>query len=346
MDDKPKRKAKEGDIKTWTKWRTLFIALAGVGYGFIMLVIFRGKLYVNAGDENGMALVAFLGIVPMMIGGLSTYMIPVARRNTSNAIRVALVSTLVFLGFTVLTSTGLIICVLMALPFILAFAIFGVVASRLWRFVVWLFIKMPIEDAPKKKRYHAFAWFTLLLPLLVAPIELSIESPVWYRNVQDEIIIKASAEEVWENIIRMETIAPEEQRPSLYHMLGIPRPIRATLDYDGLDGERIGYFEDGLIFVEKIIQWDVYSSIRFAVDVRHNDESTAVLRHIGGRYFDVIEAGYDITQFDAEHVILRLDSDYRLSTNFNGYGAFWSDWILHDFQNYVLTTVKNRIEGQ
>jgi len=342
MDGKPKRKAKEADIETWTWRRMVLIAVLGIGYGWLMHLIFKGKLYTNAGDENGMALVAFLGVVPMIIGGLSTYLIPTVKRDTWTVLIVACSSTAIFLGLAVITSTGLIICVLMALPFIFVFVILGVLAMKLFRLVERRFI----QSQDKSKRYHVFAGFTLLLPLVIAPLELDIESPIWYRNVQDEIVINASAEAVWENIIRMETIAPEEQRPSIYHTLGIPRPVRATLDYEGLGAERIGYFEEGLTFVEEIIEWDEYHVVRFAVDVRHNDGSTAVLRHIGGRYFDVVEAGYEIIPLDAEHVILRLESDYRLSTNFNGYGAFWSDWIMHDFQNYVLNTVKNRLEAQ
>lgn len=344
MDDKPKRKVEEYQQKTWTWTRTLFVIFLGVAYGFFMQVMFQGKLYHNAGDENGIALVAFLGIVPMMIGALTTYMIPESKRNLDNSMSIAIVSTVLFLAATLVTSSGLIICVLMALPFIFGFVIAGYIFVKFVNFIDKKFIQSR-GDGRKKKKYHAFAGFTLLLPLLIAPIELNIESPIWYRNVQDEIIIKASPEDVWDNIIRMETITSDQHRPSIYHTLGIPRPIKATLDHEGIGGVRVGYFEDGLTFVEEITHWDLNQQVRFAVDVRHNDKSTAVLKHIGGRYFDVLEAGYEIVQLDEEHVLLRLDSDYRLSTNFNGYGAFWSDWIMHDFQMYVLTTVKMRVES-
>ena len=272
MDENPKRKAKNDEIKTWTWKNTALIVLAGVVYGIFMLVIFHGNAFRYARDINGLALIAFLGIVPMVIGGLSTYMIPASRRGTRKTIGIAISSTLIFVTLTILIEPVLFICVAMALPFILGFVILGVLLSRLFQ---------PKEEK-KKKCYHAFAGFTLLLPVLIAPIELSIESAVWNRNVQDEIVIRASAEDVWNNIIRMDSIDPEEQRPSIYHTLGIPRPVRATLNYEGLGAERVGYFEEELTFVETIIQWELYSSVRFAVDVRHNDKSTAVLKHIGG----------------------------------------------------------------
>lgn len=334
MDNKPKHKNKvEDELKTWSWLRTGMIALLGLGYGLLMQLVF-GNLQLDDGMNN-MALVAFLGGVPLVIGALSTRLIPPIRRTWFNVTAVAIAMAVTFLFFVTIAQSGLFFCVLIASPLIIGVAVVGaLIFKRLDRYFL-----------ERKTNQYAFAGFVMLLPLALAPLEAHVQSPIWYRNVQDEIVIKASAEEVWNDIIRMDTIAPSEQRPSIYQSLGIPRPIEATLDYEGVGGVRIGQFEYGLTFVEEITVWDVYERVRFDVDVQHNDQSTAVLKHIGGRYFDVIEAGYAIEPLDAEHVILRLDSDYRLSTNFNGYGAFWSDWIMHDFQMYVLTTVKQRAEA-
>jgi len=75
-----------------------------------------------------------------------------------------------------------------------------------------------------------------------------------------------------------------------------------------------------------------------------NTRDTDILAQIGGRYFDIFEAGYDIEPLTDGRVRLRLNSTYRLSTHFNAYGVLWTDWILHDFQGYVLQTVKTRVE--
>jgi len=334
MSDKPKQKNKVEDaIPTWTWGNTIRIALFGVVYGILMQFIF-GNIQLSD-DMNNLALVAFLGGVPLVIGGVSTRMIPVIRRTWFNVVILSIAMALVFLLFAIITIPYAVICVLMASPFILVVTVIG---ALFFKWIDPYFIN-------RKHNQYAFTGLVLMLPLLLAPIEARVESPIWYRNVQDEIIIQAPADVVWNHIIRMNTITPDEQRPSLYHGLGIPRPIKATLDFEGIGGVRVGYFEHGLTFVEGIIQWDLNKRVRFEVDVYHNDQSTSVLKHIGGRYFDVLEAGYQIEQLDDDHVILRLDSDYRLSTNFNGYGALWSDWIMHDFQNYILTTVKQRVES-
>jgi hypothetical protein len=143
----------------------------------------------------------------------------------------------------------------------------------------------------------------------------------------------------------MDTITLAEQRPSLYHTLGVPRPVRATLDREAVGGIRVGEFEYGLTFHEIITVWETNQTVRFDVEVHTNTRDTDILAQIGGRYFDIFEAGYRIEPLTDGRVRLHLSSTYRLSTHFNLYGALWSDWILHDFQNYVLYTVKTRVEN-
>lgn len=337
MDDKPKRKSKDKseEISTWSWKNTWVVILAGLAYGLLMQVIFS-QLQLSD-DMNNLALVAFLGGVPLVLGGISTRLIPPVRRTWFNVVMIAISMTFVFLLAVTLSQPAMFFCVLIASPFV---GVIAVIGSLIFRRLDRYFINKKYQ-----RTQYAFTGFVLVLPLLLAPVEANLDSPDWYRNTQDEIIINGTVEDVWNNIIRMESINPEEQRPSAYHALGIPRPIKATLDYEGVGGVRVGHFEHGLTFVEEITEWELYDRVRFDVDVQHNDHSTAVLKHIGGRYFDILSAGYNLTDLGDGQVLLQLDSDYRLTTNFNGYGAFWSDWILHDFQTYVLTTVKQRVEA-
>ena len=107
----------------------------------------------------------------------------------------------------------------------------------------------------KKKRQYVFAGFLILLPFFVTPIESRTPAPNWIRQVTDSVIIAGTPETVWNNIIRMDTIPESEQRPSFYHTMGIPRPIRATLSKEDVGGIRQGEFEFGLMFYETITVW-------------------------------------------------------------------------------------------
>lgn len=333
--EKEKHKV-EDDFRVWSWKRALLVTGGSVLYGILMLMFFSRSRLWGPGVETGPAYVTFLALVPAAIGVMSVYALPPARRTTRNVISVAIVTTLAFMGVAVLSASGIFLCVLMIAPFCLVTAVIGALLIR--------FVERWLNDE-KSKRQYAFGGLALLLPFLLAPVEAKVAPPDWYRTVEDSLIIRSTPEQVWNHIIRMDDILPEEQRPSFYHTMGIPRPVRAVLTGEGVGAVRQGEFEYDLTFREKIIVWQPFEAVRFSVDIHVNNHATPVLEQIGGRYFDILEAGYRIEALEDGTVRLYLDSQYRLSTNFNFYGAFWSDWIMHDFQAYVVHTVKQRVES-
>ena len=316
----------------------LVVILAATGYGILMFFVFRNLL--RTGQNNDIATVAFLGFVPVGIGAISTFSIAPERRTVWNVIGVAMLTTIMFVIITGYIASGMVLCLLMILPFLLVFAAIGALIV----FVIYRVSRG--REREKRKRQYVFAGFLLILPVLLTPIEERVPPPNWTRDVADSIVIEGTPETVWNNIIRMDTISSDEQRPSFYHTMGIPRPVRATLDKEAVGGIRQGEFEFGLMFYETITVWQPNERVHFTVDVHKNPQSSPVLMQIGGPSFDITEAGYQIEVIDESHVRLKLDSSYRLSTNFNFYGAFWADWIMHDFQSYVLQTVKQRSEAR
>ena len=314
------------------------VIVGAILYGIVMLMIFQA---LGASAKGDVATAAFLVFVPLGIGVISTFAIPADKRTIRNVVSLAIMVTFFYMITAGIMFSGLWLCLLMIAPFAIGIAVIGALVVKVFR---WWWQRGPWETE-KKKRQYVFVGFLLILPLLITPIESSAPPPNWIREVTDSIVIAGTPEIVWNNIIRMDTISPEEQRPSFYHTMGIPRPIRAQLDQEAVGGIRQGEFEFGLMFYETITVWEPNETVRFTVDVHQNPQSSPVLMQIGGKYFDITEAGYQIEEVDAEHVRLTLNSTYRLSTNFNFYGAFWSDWIMHDFQSYVLQTVKNRVEN-
>ncbi|NDJ61582.1 MAG: SRPBCC family protein [Chloroflexi bacterium] len=319
------------ELKRPRSWpRLLLIAAMGMGYGLVMMTIFRQPGM--SGQGAGVALLAFLVLVPLGIGALSAATVPRAVRTPGRVISVALTTGGIFMLAAALAFPGVLLCVLMAAPFVVIPLIIGALLN-------WY----ASRRGEKPKRQYAFTGLVLLLPLLVGPFEAMLEPPTWIRTVEDSVIIAGTPEAVWEQIIRMTEIDPADQRPSWYHTLGIPRPMYATLDGEGVGAVRMGHFAEGLLFREEITMWEPYTAVRFSVDVEQNGASTPVLRQIGGAHFDILDAGYRIEAVDDAHVRLTLNSTYRLSTNFNFYGAFWADWIMHDFQRYVLNTAQVRV---
>ena len=68
----------------------------------------------------------------------------------------------------------------------------------------------------------------VLLPFLLAPIEEYIKSPSDTFNVKSEVIINATPQLIWDNIVEVETINQGEYNSSFFNSIGIPRPLSAS----------------------------------------------------------------------------------------------------------------------
>lgn len=326
-EEKPKRKQQAGLNR---QQRTAIAVIVAIVYGLIARMLFVGIEFYPAVS------LVFLTLTPFAIGTLSVSLYPDKSLSMSKAFSVSASTSVLFLISTALATVDAYfwICVVMAAPFVFVLAGLGGIVMR------WILRR---GSKQKRKRMYSFIGLTLLAPYILAPIESQITPADMYRTVHEQIIIDASPELIWQNIIRVDTIT--DQRLNLFHLIGIPRPIRATLDYEGIGGVRLGEFENGLSFAEEIIVWEPNRTVSFTIRVNHNELESPSLQQIGGRYFEVLKATYTIEPLDDGRVILHLSSDYRLSTTFNGYAALWANWVLHDFQGFVLNTVKIRTEA-
>ncbi|SNT39483.1 hypothetical protein SAMN05421770_11121 [Granulicella rosea] len=187
------------------------------------------------------------------------------------------------------------------------------------------------------------------LPLVLAMVETTLNQPLETRTVHNSIVVHAPAAVVWRNIERVRAISPSELRPSWANAIGFPRPVEATLSYQGIGGVRNASFERGLNFVETITAWEPDHRIAFTIraDTAHIP-STTLDEHVtvGGRFFDVLTGEYVLEPQGDGSTLLRLSSQERLSTDFNLYAALWSDAVMSDMQANILHVVRNRCETQ
>jgi hypothetical protein len=72
----------------------------------------------------------------------------------------------------------------------------------------------------------------------------------------------------------------------------------------------------------------------------------AAYLEIGGRYFTVTGAAYQIERLEPARVLLTLSSTHRLTTYFNQYGLLWTRWGLAEFQRQILHILKQRAEQE
>ncbi|MEM9774508.1 MAG: hypothetical protein AAF902_08015, partial [Chloroflexota bacterium] len=129
------------------------------------------------------------------------------------------------------------------------------------------------------------------------------------------------------------------------HYVGIPRPVEATLSNPSLGGMREGYFENGLRFEEEIIEWEEHKQMGFKITEASDSLLPKPLDVIDGETFDIVSGKYEIEELDDGSVILHFSSEHFLSTRFNNYGAYWTDLLMRNLQNYILEIVKARAES-
>ncbi len=187
----------------------------------------------------------------------------------------------------------------------------------------------------------------LLLPYATSPLEQLASLPDQIRTVETQIVIDADVNTVWEQIIRVPAITPAEQRLSWVHVIGIPKPVAATLSAEGVGGVRHATFDHGITFVETVTVWEPQQTIAFTIDPLAATMAVEALNAqvvVGGAYFDTLTGRYDLEPLADGRVRLHLASEHRLSTRFNLYAGWWTDGVMRSTQNYILAIVKERAE--
>ncbi len=306
----------------------------GATYGlFIRLAL---QLKFN-GEPLLIMTLGFLFFVPMAMGILSVSRAakfgPVPWTVAVFAPWISVLFT--FLGAILLYMEGA-ICAVFALPIAVAGAtVGGVIGAFLSR----------SQDRVSTRASLCVA----ILPVLISSVETQLHAPIQTKVVASEIRIHASPGIIWANVERVRPIASSELPNTWTHRIGFPRPVEATLSFEGVGGVRHASFEHGLIFIETVKAWEPERRLAFSIkaDTAHIPPTT-LDEHvtIGGPYFDVLDGEYLLEPLAGGDTLLHLTSRERLSTDFNGYAGWWSDAVMQNLQTSILEVVRKRCEPQ
>ena len=225
------------------------------------------------------------------------------------------------------------ICLIFAAPIMLISSMVGGILAHL---------DFKRRKYPVSGRVSAFA-----APLLVILIEAQIPSPLEIRTVQTEMLIRAPAAVVCDNIKSVRTIDSSELPDAWVTRFGFPKPVAATLSHEGVGGVRQASFTGGLEFTETVNRWTPKSDLRFSIHANTGSIPASTLDEhvsIGGAFFDVLEGEYVLEQ-RPEGVLLHLSSRERLSTHLNPYAGVWTDAVMRSIQNQILEVIRKRCEA-
>jgi hypothetical protein len=317
----------------------LKLLILGIAFGLFYGVILRWGAQLHLSGWTPVMSISFVLLVPFAMGFITVF---VVERREPQRFWVWLVLP----GIPVLGgSFGAMLALWEGFICIIMFAPIALLCGSLGGLIAGLLVRLPRAMAMKNMCLAIVA----LLPLMSHPWLHDLLTRRDVRTVETLRVIHASSAIVWRNIERVPRIAPAELPFSWTHRIGFPSPVEATLSYPGIGGVRHATFEGGVLFIENIDTWQPEHRLAFSIHAQTDQiPATTLDEHvrIGGPFFDVLRGEYVIEPLPNGETRLHLSSQHRVSTDFNWYARFWTDGVMSDVQETILTVIQKRCETQ
>jgi len=311
-----------------------FAIVIGVLYGVICQLAIRAEVMQ---DLYGVMSLGYIFVLPLILGTVTLwYATPGQQESWLYRLFAPWGTAALCLLVSILVGWEGAICLIMAAVIYLPLASLGGIVTGI------------LLSHRERTKIHSSVFASVLaLPLVCAFVEQQFSLPVSYRGAATAIDIDAPVSLVWQNIIRVPPI--HEPLDGFFYRMGFPKPVEATLSYEGVGGVRHATFERGLVFIETVDQWIPEELLSFGIRVAPDSVPPTTLDEhvvVGGRYFDVLRGTYRIERLSDQRVRLHLTSDFRLATRFNFYSGVWATFLMRDIQQTILQVIKSRCERQ
>src|SRR6185295_17470404 len=175
-------------------------AIVGLLYG--ILARYVAATHADSEPFFGVMTIAFLFFVPVVLGFLTVRFHPHPSWSYRLVAPWLPIAAMVLICWVVGWEGS--ICIVMGLPLMLLLSTVGGILGG------WSLL-----------RGTRLSTVAALLPFVIAPIEHRLPVPTRVHRLETVIPIHASPAAVWEQIVEVPTIRPEEQRPALFTRLGL-----------------------------------------------------------------------------------------------------------------------------
>jgi hypothetical protein len=305
--------------------------VAGALTGVALRLVFRGR---PGGMFEAMS-AGFIYFAPVIVGAVTVFVAQKKQRRSWAYYFWApfLANFLFVIGTMVVMIEGLICAVIIAPLFAVLGGIGGLLMGAVCRLTKW----------PKQTLYGV-----AILPFIVASVEDGIPLPENIAEVERSVVINASPERIWHQILNAEDIRLEEVKRAWLYRIGVPVPIagRTRETAEGL--VRRVEMARGIHFDEVFTDRQEHRYLRWTY--RFDEDSFpryALDEHvvIGGHYFDMKDTSYTlIPRGAATELTVRMR--YRVSTRFNWYADPVARFLMGNLEESNLEYYRNRSESQ
>ena len=301
-----------------------------VGAGALIGVTLRLAFIGHPGGRLDAMSAAFIYLAPLAVSSVTVYLAERReRRSWWYYARAGMAANALCVFGTLLVMIEGLICAIVIVPlFALYGALGGLVMGAVCRLTQW----------PKQ-----VAGCIAVLPLVLGSLEPG-PAPDVVSTIERTRFIAAPAPTVWNQLMDVRDIRPEEVSGAIAFTIGVPPPISAVTrsDPDG-DVRRVSmgkhiYFDQ--VEVEQRAHEYVHWTQRFYAD---SFPEGAFDQHVimGGEHFDITDVSYRLTPQGAG-TRLTLTMHYRVTTQFNWYADAVARIVLGDLEETLLGVYDSR----
>lgn len=272
-------------------------------------------------------------IITPMVSGYSPFLFENKNfiKNIYKCIGLPIISTLLFLIIAVITGIEELICfVIIGIPYIIV----SVLMSLYFRNKI---LKRNVNEI--KRNYLPF----LFLPLVLGTIEKNSPKLGSKHIIENQIEIDTKSNIVWQQLHEVPNLN-KYTKTSIINYIGVPKPVYST--YDSKSNVRLGYFDNGLILHEKVIERIHEKKLGFAINFsKSNLSNNLTIKNIVKEKSIIFEGiYYELKTSKNNTTILKLKCIYQIKSNLTPYANYITTIILNDFEKNLLGALKSKLE--
>ena len=310
------------------------VALGGFT-GVVLRLMFIGE----PGEQYSAMALGLVVLGPIAVGAVTVYFAERERRRTLRYhVAASLGATALYVLGTLLIVIEGLICAILIVPL---FAALGLVGGLLMLLVCRL------TNWPTQALTCIVA-----LPFVLGAIEPDIPLPDNVFTVERSVVINASPDAVWRELVDARDIRRDEIDSAWLFRIGVPIPLDGQLlEGHGLDSARPARrvrMAKNVYFDEIVTEARPNEFIRWTYEFYPDSfPPNALDEHVrvGGFYFDVRDTSYTLTP-RADATVLAVRFGVRVSTHFNWYANPVARFLIGNLAEANLGYYKRRSEGQ